>query len=141
MKSFINVEDLGPLDKAMAEAFEIKNNRYKYQHLGKNKTLMMIFFNNSLRTRLSTQKAAMNLGMNVIVLDVNAGAWKLETERGVIMECAPLLVLLTASMTMQRPFCSSSSSTAASPSLLWRQRRYTPCRPLQTSSPLRNTKR
>ena len=46
----------------------------------------MIFFNNSLRTRLSTQKAAMNLGMNVIVLDVNAGAWKLETERGVIMD-------------------------------------------------------
>ena len=46
MKSFINVEDLGPLDKAMAEAFEIKNDRYKYQHLGKNKTLMMIFFNN-----------------------------------------------------------------------------------------------
>ncbi len=86
MKSFINVEDLGPLDKAMAEAFEIKNDRFKYQHLGKNKTLMMIFFNNSLRTRLSTQKAAMNLGMNVIVLDVNAGAWKLETERGVIMD-------------------------------------------------------
>ena len=86
MRSFINVEDIGPLDKAMAEAFEIKNDRYKYQHLGKNKTLMMIFFNNSLRTRLSTQKAAMNLGMNVIVLDVNAGAWKLETERGVIMD-------------------------------------------------------
>ena len=86
MKTFINVEDLGPLDQAMAEAFEIKNDRYKYQHLGKNKTLMMIFFNNSLRTRLSTQKAAMNLGMNVIVLDVNAGAWKLETERGVIMD-------------------------------------------------------
>ena len=75
MKTFINVQDIGPLDKAMAEAFEIKNDRYKYQHLGKNKTLMMIFFNNSLRTRLSTQKAAMNLGMNVIVLDVNAGAW------------------------------------------------------------------
>jgi N-succinyl-L-ornithine transcarbamylase len=86
MRTFINVEDIGPLDKAMAEAFEIKNDRFKYQHLGKNKTLMMIFFNNSLRTRLSTQKAAMNLGMNVIVLDVNAGAWKLETERGVIMD-------------------------------------------------------
>ena len=86
MRSFINVEDIGPLEKAMAEAFEIKNDRYKYQQLGKNKTLMMIFFNNSLRTRLSTQKAAMNLGMNVIVLDVNAGAWKLETERGVIMD-------------------------------------------------------
>ena len=86
MKSFINVNDIGPLEKAMAEAMEIKNDRYKYQHLGRNKTLMMIFFNNSLRTRLSTQKAAMNLGMNVIVLDVNAGAWKLETERGVIMD-------------------------------------------------------
>ncbi len=46
----------------------------------------MVFFNNSLRTRLSTQKAALNLGMNVIVLDVNAGAWKLETERGVVMD-------------------------------------------------------
>ena len=86
MRTFINVQDIGPLDKALAEAIEIKNDRYKYQHLGKNKTLMMIFFNNSLRTRLSTQKAAMNLGMNVIVLDVNAGAWKLETERGVIMD-------------------------------------------------------
>ena len=85
MKSFINVEDLGDLRQALAEATEIKQDRYKYQHLGRNKTLMMIFFNNSLRTRLSTQKAAMNLGMNVIVLDVNAGAWKLETERGVIM--------------------------------------------------------
>ncbi|MCM1079032.1 MAG: acetylornithine carbamoyltransferase [Bacteroidales bacterium] len=86
MRSFVNPQDLGDLQKAMQEAFEIKNDRFKYQHLGKNKTLMMIFFNNSLRTRLSTQKAAMNLGMNVIVLDVNAGAWKLETERGVIMD-------------------------------------------------------
>ena len=86
MKTFINVEDLGDLRQALAEAQEIKNDRFKYQYLGKNKTLLMIFFNNSLRTRLSTQKAAMNLGMNVIVLDVNAGAWKLETERGVIMD-------------------------------------------------------
>jgi len=86
MRTFINVEDIGDLGKALAEAQEIKNDRFKYQSLGKNKTLMMIFFNNSLRTRLSTQKAAMNLGMNVIVLDVNAGAWKLETERGVIMD-------------------------------------------------------
>ncbi|MBQ7571731.1 MAG: acetylornithine carbamoyltransferase, partial [Bacteroidaceae bacterium] len=85
MKSFINVQDLGDLRQALAEAKEIKEDRYKYQHLGRNKTLLMIFFNNSLRTRLSTQKAALNLGMNVIVLDVNAGAWKLETERGVIM--------------------------------------------------------
>ena len=86
MKTFFNVEDLENLDEALAEAKEIKNNRFGYQELGKNKTLLMIFFNNSLRTRLSTQKAAMNLGVNVIVLDVNAGAWKLETERGVIMD-------------------------------------------------------
>ena len=86
MRTFINVNDLGPLPQALAEAREIKEDRYKYEALGKHKTLLMIFFNNSLRTRLSTQKAAMNLGMNVIVLDVNAGAWKLETERGVIMD-------------------------------------------------------
>ena len=86
MKTFMNVQHLGDLQKALLEAEEIKNDRFKYQDLGKNKTLMMVFFNNSLRTRLSTQKAAMNLGMNVIVLDVNAGAWKLETERGVIMD-------------------------------------------------------
>ncbi|MFQ7113322.1 acetylornithine carbamoyltransferase [Hallella bergensis] len=86
MKKFFHVNDIGSLNKAIEEAKEVKANRYAYQNLGKNKTLLMIFFNNSLRTRLSTQKAAMNLGMNVIVLDVNAGAWKLETERGVIMD-------------------------------------------------------
>ncbi len=86
MKTFFNVEDLGDLNKALAEAREVKKDKFAFQQLGKNKTLLMIFFNNSLRTRLSTQKAAMNLGMNVIVLDVNAGAWKLETERGVIMD-------------------------------------------------------
>jgi N-succinyl-L-ornithine transcarbamylase len=86
MRTFFHVEDIGNLNKAIQEAKEVKANRYAYQNLGKNKTLLMIFFNNSLRTRLSTQKAAMNLGMNVIVLDVNAGAWKLETERGVIMD-------------------------------------------------------
>lgn len=86
MRTFFHVDDLGNLDQAIVEAMEVKKNRYAYQELGKNKTLLMIFFNNSLRTRLSTQKAATNLGMNVIVLDVNAGAWKLETERGVIMD-------------------------------------------------------
>ncbi|MDE7396157.1 MAG: N-acetylornithine carbamoyltransferase [Muribaculum sp.] len=86
MRHFTNVTDIGPLDAAVAEALEIKANRFGYKHLGENKTLLMIFFNSSLRTRLSTQKAALNLGMNVIVLDVNQGAWKLETERGVIMD-------------------------------------------------------
>jgi len=86
MKSFLNVQDLGDLKQALLEAQEIKKDRYKYVELGRNKTALLVFFNNSLRTRLSTQKAALNLGMNVIVLDVNAGAWKLETERGVIMD-------------------------------------------------------
>ncbi len=86
MRNFTSVNDIGDLKMALDEAFEIKADRYKYCELGKNKTLMMVFFNSSLRTRLSTQKAALNLGMNVIVLDINQGAWKLETERGVIMD-------------------------------------------------------
>jgi N-succinyl-L-ornithine transcarbamylase len=86
MKQFLGVQDIGNLSDAVKEALEVKKDRFAFQHLGKNKTLLMIFFNNSLRTRLSTQKAAMNLGMNVMVLDVNQGAWKLETERGVVMD-------------------------------------------------------
>jgi N-succinyl-L-ornithine transcarbamylase len=86
MRNFTSVSDIGALDRAVAEALEVKANRFAYKHLGENRTLLMIFFNSSLRTRLSTQKAALNLGMNVIVLDVNQGAWKLETERGVIMD-------------------------------------------------------
>jgi N-succinyl-L-ornithine transcarbamylase len=86
MKKFTCVEDIGDLQAAVAEALEIKRDRFAYSELGRNRTLLMIFFNSSLRTRLSTQKAAMNLGMNVMVLDVNQGAWKLETERGVVMD-------------------------------------------------------
>lgn len=86
MRYFTSVSDLGNLQDAINEALDIKADRFKHDTLGRNKTLMMVFFNSSLRTRLSTQKAALNLGMNVIVLDVNAGAWKLETERGVIMD-------------------------------------------------------
>ena len=86
MRHFTSVHDIGDLREAVREALEVKSNKFAYKHLGENRTLLMIFFNSSLRTRLSTQKAAMNLGMNVMVLDVNQGAWKLETERGVIMD-------------------------------------------------------
>ena len=86
MKKFTCVADIGDLSLAVKEALEVKADRFAYTELGRNKTLLMIFFNSSLRTRLSTQKAAMNLGMNVMVLDVNQGAWKLETERGVVMD-------------------------------------------------------
>lgn len=86
MNKFTCVDDIGNLAFALDEAKIIKQDRFKFDTLGKNKTLLMIFFNSSLRTRLSTQKAALNLGMNVIVLDINQGAWKLETQRGVIMD-------------------------------------------------------
>ena len=86
MRTYQRAADLGNLQQAVKEALEVKANPYKWDSLGKNKTLLMVFFNSSLRTRLSTQKAGMNLGMNTIVLDINAGAWKLETERGVIMD-------------------------------------------------------
>ncbi|MGN1046278.1 MAG: acetylornithine carbamoyltransferase, partial [Candidatus Cryptobacteroides sp.] len=86
MRHFTSVKQLGDLNEAFQKAKYVKENPFADQHLGRNRTLLMIFFNSSLRTRLSTQKAAMNLGMNVIVLDVNQGAWKLETERGVIMD-------------------------------------------------------
>lgn len=86
MNKFTDVGDIGDLRQAVAEALEIKKDRFAFSDLGRNKTLLMIFFNSSLRTRLSTQKAALNLGMNAIVLDVNQGAWKLETERGVVMD-------------------------------------------------------
>ena len=86
MRNFTSVHDIEDLNVALEKARWVKENPYADQGLGKNKTLLLIFFNSSLRTRLSTQKAGYNLGMNVIVLDINQGAWKLETERGVIMD-------------------------------------------------------
>ena len=86
MNTFLHAKDLTNIDLALREAAEIKQERYKYDHLGRHRPALLVFFNNSLRTRLSTQKAARNLGLDVIVLDVNQGAWKLETERGVVMD-------------------------------------------------------
>lgn len=86
MRNFTSVNDIESIKRAIENAKYVKENPFADQHLGKNKTIMLIFFNSSLRTRLSTQKAALNLGMNAIVLDINQGAWKLETERGVIMD-------------------------------------------------------
>lgn len=86
MKQFLTVNDIGDLNKALQDAAEVKSTPYAWDYLGKNKTITLIFFNSSLRTRLSTQKAAINLGMNIIVLDVNKDGWKLESEFGVIMD-------------------------------------------------------
>ena len=86
MKNFTSILQLGDIHEAVRKEEYVKANPFADQELGRNRTLLMLFFNSSLRTRLSTQKAAMNLGMNVMVLDVNQGAWKLETERGVVMD-------------------------------------------------------
>lgn len=86
MKNFTSILQLGDINEAVRKAEYVKANPFADQELGRNRTLLMLFFNSSLRTRLSTQKAAMNLGMNVMVLDVNQGAWKLETERDVVMD-------------------------------------------------------
>jgi N-succinyl-L-ornithine transcarbamylase len=86
MRHFTSVYDLPDLNEAIKMAREVKSNPYGYQHLGKNKTMVLIFFDSSLRTRLSTQKAAMNLGMNTMVLNVNQDGWKMESELGVVMD-------------------------------------------------------
>ena len=86
MKKFTSVKDIPDLKKAVEMGLQIKSNRFEHQHLGKNKTMVLIFFNPSLRTRLSTQKAAMNLGMNTMVMNVNEDSWKLESELGVVMD-------------------------------------------------------
>lgn len=86
MKKFFNVGDIGDIAAALEEAREVKKNRFAWKHLGENRTIMLVFFNSSLRTRLSSQKAATNLGMNPIVLNIGQESWKLETELGVVMD-------------------------------------------------------
>lgn len=86
MKQFLHVSDIGDIGKALEEAKQVKATPFAWQNLGKNKTIILIFFNNSLRTRLSSQKAALNLGMNPIVLNIDGDSWKLETHMGVVMD-------------------------------------------------------
>ncbi|MBQ0081590.1 MAG: N-acetylornithine carbamoyltransferase [Alistipes sp.] len=86
MKTFFNVEDIGNLELALKEAMQVKATPYAWKSLGENRTILLVFFNNSLRTRLSSQKAALNLGMNPIVLNIGQDSWKLETELGVVMD-------------------------------------------------------
>ena len=86
MKSFFHVGDIGDLGQALEQARQVKATPYAWKDLGRNKTIMLIFFNSSLRTRLSSQKAALNLGMDPIVLNIGAESWKLETRMGVVMD-------------------------------------------------------
>ena len=86
MKKFYSIQDVGNLDQLVQDALEIKKNPLKYAYLGKNKSICLLFFDPSLRTRLSTQKAAFNLGMNVSIMDIGKEGWKLEFADGAVMD-------------------------------------------------------
>ncbi|MBQ7622834.1 MAG: N-acetylornithine carbamoyltransferase [Bacteroidales bacterium] len=86
MKQFLYASDIGSISEALAEAKAVKATPFAWKHLGADRTIMLVFFNSSLRTRLSSQKAALNLGMNPIVLNIGQDSWKLETGLGVVMD-------------------------------------------------------
>ncbi len=85
MRLFSSVNDVTDLKKFIEEALILKADPFAHKSLGKDKTLGLVFLNPSLRTRLSTQKAALNLGMNVMVMNLDKEGWALETEDGVVM--------------------------------------------------------
>ena len=85
MRQFLTLKDLPNLDDAVTEAIALKKNPFQFETLGKKKTLGMLFFNPSLRTRLSTQKAAQHLGINNMIMNFSNEAWALEFEDGTQM--------------------------------------------------------
>tara|TARA_R110002074_G_scaffold61918_5_gene149326 strand:- start:339 stop:1274 length:936 start_codon:yes stop_codon:yes gene_type:complete len=85
MKNYVSVYDIENIEQTVQEAIELKKNPFQFEKLGNHKTLVMLFFNASLRTRLSTEKAAKNLGMEVMILNVN-DTWNLEYEDGTVMD-------------------------------------------------------
>lgn len=84
MKKYTDINDIKNPSEIIKKAIQLKENPFQFSEIGKHKTLVMLFFNSSLRTRLSTEKAAKNLGMEVMILNVN-DAWNLEFEDGTIM--------------------------------------------------------
>lgn len=84
MKHFISLEDVEDKEKFLESALDIINHPWKYETLGRHKTIGLIFFNPSLRTRMSTQQAAYRLGMQVISMNADQG-WKIEFEDGAVM--------------------------------------------------------
>lgn len=86
MKHYLSINDIDSLPDWVEEAINLKKDPYQFEDLGKRKTLCLLFFNNSLRTRLSTQKAAMNLGMEVMVMNFGSEGWALEYGDGTIMD-------------------------------------------------------
>ncbi len=85
MHHFTSAADVSDLNLLVEKAFAIKQNPFHHKDLGKNKAMCLLFFNPSLRTRLSTQKAALNIGLDTVVMDVGKDAWQLEFEDGMVM--------------------------------------------------------
>ncbi|MDX1829355.1 MAG: N-acetylornithine carbamoyltransferase [Lutibacter sp.] len=85
MNNFLKISDIDNLKSTIKEAIDLKDNPRKFKKLGENKTIVLLFFNASLRTRLSTQKAAINLGMDVVVMNFTNEGWQLEFEDGIVM--------------------------------------------------------
>lgn len=86
MKKYTSVDDIQNLNELLKLAIKIKKNPFANKELGRDKTIGLLFFNPSLRTRLSTQKAARNLGMECMVMNLNTEGWTLEFENGTIMD-------------------------------------------------------
>ena len=85
MKHYLNLDAIPDLQSAIDEVIDLKNNPYAAEDLGRQKTLGMLFFNPSLRTRLSTQKAAQHLGLKTMIMNFSNEAWTLEFEDGTKM--------------------------------------------------------
>ncbi len=86
MKNYFSIKDIDSIENWVNEAIELKKNPLANKTLGTDKTIGLLFFNPSLRTRLSTQKAATNLGMNVIVMNFTGEGWSLEYDDGAVMD-------------------------------------------------------
>ena len=85
MKNFITINDLPNFKKCVENALIYKIDPFIHNGIGKNKTIGLLFFNPSLRTRLSTQLAAQNLGLNIMVMNLSTETWALEFEDGTKM--------------------------------------------------------
>ena len=85
MRHYTHINDLDNLQKTVQEAISLKENEFQFENIGKGKTICLLFFNNSLRTRLSTQKAAQNLGLNTVVMNFGSEGWQLEFGDGTTM--------------------------------------------------------
>ena len=85
MKNFINSDDISDYKKIVEEAIQLKSNPNQLKGIGKNKSIGLLFFNPSLRTRISTQKASMILGLKTFVMNFNSEGWQLEFENNTIM--------------------------------------------------------